>query len=367
MRVIVKKKLNIRQSPDTLVRPIGQLQVGSLIDIDTLPVKGEEIDGNSIWYKGREGSYYWSGGIQKTNTPNLIKTDLTVNVKENVNWGINQLNIPSIWNKYKGDSVKVAILDSGIEKTHPDLVEAIKACQDFSFSENTGCSDIMGHGTHCSGIIGARENGFGITGLAPHCEFYIGKVINDDFGIHPLYLKNALKWAISQKVDIVSMSIGFQESDDTVYEQIKAAHSAGLILVAAGGNNSGGTILNDLLYPAKYSECISVGAISQNNGSEGISVVSNNLDIVAPGIKIYSTDIKSKGFYSYQDGTSMAAAFVSGVVALVVQKLKSNSIMVTPDNIKNLLKNSSSSFAENNNPSGFNSGIINPQHFISLA
>src|SRR5687767_590516 len=96
-----------------------------------------------------------------------------------LNWGLELLNIPPLWLHTKGEGVKVAILDSGMDFEHPDLKDAVDAAEDFTES-NSGVRDEQGHGTHVAGIVAAKHDSSGVVGVAPSARLLIGKVIGDD-------------------------------------------------------------------------------------------------------------------------------------------------------------------------------------------
>ena len=102
---------------------------------------------------------------------------------QRIDWGLNMHLIPELWRVTKGSGIKIAILDTGIDK-HDDLSGAIIDCADFT---GTGCQDTNGHGTLVAGIVGARDNSIGITGVAPESKLYIGKTIKNNGEDNVLY------------------------------------------------------------------------------------------------------------------------------------------------------------------------------------
>ena len=298
--------LNLRRSSPSTNAPLARtVNKGTLLGYIAYTDNGEEVKNNKRWYQTADGLWFWGGRVALPVVGLLQVGTAEHGSEEKRNWGFQKLNIEQLWNQYTGKGVKVAVLDSGVQLNHPDLQAAFGLMADKSFNDSVGCQDTRGHGTHCAGVIGARRNGLGVLGIAPDCMILIAKVVNDEYGSHPDYLAAGIKWAADQGAHIISMSMGFPQSSQNLDSAIQYAFGKDILLVAAGGNNEGGIILKNVLYPAASSQCIAVGCVDQNNASGGISVLSTRLDIVAPGINIFSTDIAKFNFYSNRSGTSI--------------------------------------------------------------
>lgn len=234
---------------------------------------------------------------------------------ERVDWGLKELNIPDIWKFTRGAGVKVGVIDTGADLTHPDLFLGIEASADFTGKGTAQDGD--GHGTHCAGIIGARAQGIGVVGVAPECELYIAKGLGDDGSGNFYAIAAGVRWCIAQKVDIISMSLGAPCGDENLHNAIKEAVNAGIAVFCAAGNEGhGGT--DEVGYPGRYDEVVAVGAIDSSMGMSYFSSVGPQVDILAPGGQIYST--YKNGGYATLSGTSMATPFVAGVAALALAK-----------------------------------------------
>jgi subtilisin family serine protease len=238
-------------------------------------------------------------------------------VKDVVDWGIHEIHAEDAWQKTKGKGVKVGILDTGVDYNHPDLKDNIKAYVDFTNSP-FGALDQQGHGTHVAGIIAAEMNHLGIIGVAPEAELYCAKVLGDHgTGGFDSIIKG-LEWAIEQGVDIISMSLGCSmEPPQELNDAIKKASDAGIILIAATGNEN-----SDVDWPAAYDEVIAVSAMDHNHERARFSNYGIKNEIMAPGVDILST--YKNGGYARLSGTSMATPIVSGCVALYLSYLKAN-------------------------------------------
>ncbi len=225
---------------------------------------------------------------------------------------------------------RVGIVDTGLDYTHPDLLGNIGAGVNFLTQKPSGATprslpppfaeerddpsemDYNGHGTHVAGIIGARHNDFGIDGLATAVEL-IGLKVFDRHGTGYLSdILQAVQWAMHNRVDILNMSFGTYEPSPMLERALQRAHAAGMVLVAAAGNDG----LPAATYPAALPFVMSVGAL----GPQGISRVSNHgsdVNVFAPGHEVMSTTTCMLGpqVYTAMSGTSAAAAHVTGVLS----------------------------------------------------
>ena len=239
-------------------------------------------------------------------------------------WYHNFLGTVDAWDATKGKGVKVAVLDTGIDFTHPDLKSNIAAYESFVTDERGNKLDPMdanGHGTHCAGIIAACQNNEGVVGMAPEATIYSGKVMNDQGRGGIAEAIKGVRWAIEQDVDVISMSLGALWHMPQFQAEINKAANKGIIVVAATGNEA----ISQKNYPAAYDNVIAVGAID----GEGLTTFSNYgtwMDVAAPGEDILST---VPGGYTYMSGTSMACPLVSGIVALM---LENNDTLISTNN-----------------------------------
>ena len=215
-------------------------------------------------------------------------------------WQITAYNLPQIWKITKGENVTVAIIDSGCDLEHPDLLSSLVPGKNF-IETNMPPFDSGQHGTHCAGILAANDNDSGIVGVAPNCKIMPLKVLNS-YGAGKIdHVASAIRYAVEQGVDLISMSLGCRNPVDSVLDAINYANQNKTVCFVAAGN-AGST--KQLLYPAAYTECISIGAVDENSMRADFSCTGPNLDFVAPGVRIYSTVPKSS--YAYLSGTCLA-------------------------------------------------------------
>ena len=232
---------------------------------------------------------------------------------ERTDWGHAAAGIPEAWRVTKGKGVRVAILDTGIDRTHPDLRDAIGAVRDFTGSPN-GPSDVQGHGTHCGGIVGARENGTGVVGVAPECVLVVAKCLKDDGTGPDAGIAAAVAWAVEQGADVVSLSLGSPKPSPAIQAAIQRATAAGVIVVAAAGNDGPGEGTVD--YPGGFAGTVCVAAVDKAGQVADFSSRGPAVAVAAPGVNVVSCYPGSR--LATMSGTSMATPYVSGVAALWV-------------------------------------------------
>lgn len=241
-------------------------------------------------------------GKSQYQVSNEVKVRL--HMADEVPWGVKEIGAERFWNTTKGKGIKVAVIDTGISRKHPDLRGQIK--ERVSFVSDAAMD---GHGTHVAGTIAAVANNSGIVGVAPDVELYDVRAFGSDGTANISDIVQGINWAIEHNMDIINMSFGTSEDNFAMRNAINRAANAGITLVASAGNNGGA-----LEYPAAYKGVISVGAADKNGNLAEFSSRGRGLDTVAPGVKIKSTWLKNS--YKELDGTSMAAAHVSGLYAL---------------------------------------------------
>lgn len=280
--------------------------------------------------------------------------------------------IPSLWRRSRGQGIRVAILDTGIDVNHPSLSQNIKSIVNFTNGIVDDVRDEEGHGTMIAGVIAANGNSIPLAGIAPEAELYIGKVIQHSNGGMPMALKNGIEWARSKQVHVINISLGSALPIEEVHQEIIAAGNEGIFVICAAGN--AGTS-RGLDFPARYDQCIAVGAVTRNNSrwtlsSNSGSAAGRELDIVAIGEQVtstYPTYLDRSGI-STRSGTSLATPFVTGVVALALAKhmqLGGD----TPVNTKQRLTEHLLRTAIDLPPVGFDNlsghGLINPERFLN--
>jgi len=313
MKVTVTSRLNRRRWPSTRNAALpGPLLPNDVLDIVD-EVMGEAVTpNNNKWLKTDKGFYVWSGGVKIEPSPYRLG--------RKINYANSIQSMPADWKAMAGQGVSIALIDSGVFMEHPNLQQAVKTEQDFSFSEY-GAQDKIGHGTHCAGlIVGKIVNDDGVGGMAPAASVFSMKARHEVFSVSSTRLTNAIEEAIRRKVTIISMSLYLWDYKDEKFQRaVKKAAGEGIIMVAAAGEDDLLLQKSDpFYYPAYMSEeVISVGAVSRDFSSGwDISSLNNKLDLIIPFIDFTSCSIASKNGFEKLAGSSMSAALVTGIIAL---------------------------------------------------
>ena len=264
------------------------------------------------------------------------------------------IDAPEAWDIETGDpDIVIAIIDTGIDYTHPDLSSNIWKNEDEISNnsiddDNNGFIDdvigwdfigesplfpepdndpldMFGHGTHCAGLASAvTNNGIGTAGVCWNCKIMSIKIAGGFFGlINLISAVNGISYAIYNGADVISMSWGGDVESELLHNAIDNAYSNGVALIAAAGNDN----TNRKLYPAAYDNAIGVAATNKNDKKAWFSNYGDWVDVAAPGEQILSTlptyhvtlnDLFYSMNYDYLDGTSMACPIVAGLAALLL-------------------------------------------------
>lgn len=244
-------------------------------------------------------------------TPTPTPTSEATISSQTVPWGVTRISAPSAWSLSRGANVKVAVLDTGIARSHPDLKDNLAGCVNFIQSWKT-CEDDNGHGTHVSGIIAARDNTTGVVGVAPLAKLYSLKVLNRQGSGYLSDIIEALDWSVTNGIQVVNMSLGTTSDVQSFHDAVIRVSHAGISQVAAAGNSGPGA--NTVNYPGAYPEVIGVAATDSLDFVPSWSSRGPQVDIAAPGVSIRSTYLKFG--YKELSGTSMASPHVAATAAL---------------------------------------------------
>lgn len=211
-----------------------------------------------------------------------------------VPWGILAVKAPDAWNLgTKGEGVRVMVLDTGVDKDHPALVANFEKGRDFvgdNGSAEYPFFDSMGHGSHVAGTILADGDSTGLPGVAPRAKLLMGRVCGN-FGCPSAGILAGVNWAIEEGVQVVNMSLGGPFPSPGGRDAYAAADAAGVMVVAASGNDGARRIS----YPAGYETVFSVGAVNPDLTKADFSNWGDALDIVAPGVDILSSVPRGMG------------------------------------------------------------------------
>ena len=232
---------------------------------------------------------------------------------ETIPWGITHIEAPLAQTQTQGDGIKVAVIDTGIDYTHPDLaVAGGYSAVDYTASYY----DDNGHGTHVAGTIAAVHNDVGVLGVAPAVSLYAVKALDSQGSGYVSDIVEAIDWCIANGVKVINLSLGSPYDSYTLHEACDRAYAAGILIVAAAGNSgSTDTTVDNVEYPARYSSVMAVAATNSSDQRAAFSSTGSEVEIAAPGYNILST--LPGGNYGSYSGTSMAAPHVTGTAALV--------------------------------------------------
>lgn len=241
--------------------------------------------------------------------------------KQKACWGVRAFDLPKAWSKSKGEGVRVAVLDTGVDLDHPDLKGNLLPGMNM-IDPGRPPHDDNQHGTHVAGIIAAENNDIGMVGVAPEAKVVPVKVLDRRGNGSLVNVAKGIRWAVDEGgADLICMSLGSPNPVQEVRKAIQHAQSKGVVCFVAGGN-AGRT--KKLFYPAEYPETVAIGSIDENFGRSGFSNTGDSLDFMAPGGRIFST--VPDNWYAILSGTSMAAPFATGVAALFLSYMRKRGV-----------------------------------------
>lgn len=244
-------------------------------------------------------------------------------------WNLRAINL--IKNEASSEApVKIEILDSGISYT--DDIDVIEHVNLIPGEEDVSIlyEDSTGHGTGIGGMIAAKDNGEGISGINPNVELYSVKALDENLESPLSRIVEGIYWGIENEMDIINMSFGTPVYSEVLRQAIVDAYDAGILLVAAAGNTPGAAVQ----YPAAFPEVVAVGSTNAEGQLADHTSFGAELELLAPGEQIVTTGL----FYGVleTEGTSIAAAQVTGVASLLMERDREKS----PEFIRQLLRKS---------------------------
>ncbi|MCH5583616.1 S8 family peptidase [Shimazuella sp. AN120528] len=251
----------------------------------------------------------------------------TYAVKPTFPWGIERIGAPMVWTKVKGRGIRIAVIDTGIDPSHPAIYRNYKGGINI-LARSFPPMDYNGHGTHVAGIIAGRSRNTGLVGVAPWASLYAVKAFNKNGSANLSDLLSAINWCIEKRMHIINMSFGMEMVSESLKKAIMIAHRKKIVMVAATGNQG---LKNSIDFPARFPETIAVTSIGMNNRISPFGNRGKGVDIAAPGEKIPSAWLGQTT--KEMSGTSMAVPHVSGTIALMLQ-LNPN---LNPEQIRYLL------------------------------
>jgi subtilisin family serine protease len=310
LRVIITFDQPPRASEQMLVRDLGGIVRRSY---DLVPAVAAELPLASV------ASLRAAPGVVTVEEDQLVHL---ADTELDSSWGVKHIGAGEVHPTNSGEGVKVAILDTGIDYTHPDLDDNYAGGYDFVNGDPDPFDD-HAHGTMVAGVVAAEDNGSGVVGVAPRAQLYALKVLDDTGTGYISHVMEALQWAVNHDIDIVNMSLGFSNDSSIFHTTIINADEAGVVLVAAAGNENpcpGSPEDNNVLYPARFDEVIAVAATDQSDARFCSSSTGPAVELAAPGVSVWTTYPvdPDRPDYAWASGTSLASPHVAGAAALVL-------------------------------------------------
>ena len=293
-------------------------------------------------------------------------------------WNYQMLNLPAAWSLQKGNrNVIVAVVDSGVSTTHPDLKNNLVAGWDFVDNDSqpsdtvydNNPDDQYSHGTHVAGIISAdTNNGIGVAGVAWNVRIMPVRVLGPDGSGDFATIVQGINWAVSHGANIINLSMGAEmtsaDAPQSFKDALDNAFNKGVTVVAAAGNsdgpnNTGGPVN----FPANYPSVIAVAALDETENLASYSDYGPEISVCAPGgtgditiadptgKMVFSTTYDKsakKDTYCYMSGTSMAAPHIAGLAALLYSRG-----MTDPSAIRQQIQSHSNVVGSTLNMTGF--------------
>lgn len=319
--------------------------------------------------------------LEKNPSVEYVEKDKKVHIiGETLPWGVDRIDAEVAWGgsedalsvtENAGTGVDVAVIDTGIDYTHPDLDDRYAKGYDF-YNGDSDPLDDHGHGTHVSGIIAAEDNTEGVIGTAPKVNILAAKVLGEDGSGYTSDVAAGIDWAVNNGAEVISMSLG-GDGTSTLKESCDNAYAEGVLLVAAAGNDG----IAPVSYPARYDSVVAVSATNDNDNLASFSNYGTDIELAAPGVDIYSTMPTYDAYltsggppwtryskdYDYLSGTSMACPHVSGTAALVFASgvTDSNSDGNVNDEIRGILQDTAEDLGEDGWDQYYGYGLVDAE------
>ncbi len=226
-------------------------------------------------------------------------------------WALPTIDAFGAWGVSEGSpTTKIAIVDTGIDTSHPDLAGKVVDGVDIADSNNS-FEDNNGHGTGVAGITAAdTNNGIGIAGMCPRCSLLAVKALNADGGGTTAHLVQGITWAADHGARVINLSVG-GGSSATLDDAVEYAWGKGAFVACAAGNGGSSTPIS----PAEDKDCFAVAATDSTGAKASFSNFGSWVAGAAPGVSILSTN--NSGSYSFGNGTSDATPYVAGLAGLL--------------------------------------------------
>lgn len=296
-----------------------ELPLVHAISIETPSAELAKAGGTNVERVDADSKVRWLRGLPDFTAEAIDIGARSRSIKENaliagppamIPWGVERVGAPLLWSRTRGEGATVAVLDTGIDASHPDLRgQVLGGVNILDPRHPDDWKDDEGHGTHVSGTIAGRGLDGGLAGVAPRAKLYAVKVLDKDGAGNYSDVIAGIQWAMDHGIKIANMSLAVDEDSEPLHRAVQAALAKGMLIIAAAGNTGG-----PVSYPGAYPEAIAVGASDFSGRIAPFSARGPEVAYVAPGVDILST--RAGGGYTALSGTSTAAPHVSGLAAL---------------------------------------------------
>jgi type VII secretion-associated serine protease mycosin len=230
-------------------------------------------------------------------------------------WALGNIQAYEAWEITTGNNIVIAVLDTGVDGSHPDMGNKVLPGYN-AVTETDQASDVNGHGTAVAGLIAARtDNETGIAGMCWGCSILPVKVLNERGSGSDFVVARGIRWATDAGARIINLSLGGTGDTHVLREAVEYAHSRGVVVVAATGNERQKG--NPISYPAAYPQVLAVGGTGNTDTITGFSNTGDYVDIAAPSVGLWTTIVSDDRDYGPPNGTSFSSPYVAGVAALV--------------------------------------------------
>lgn len=285
-------------------------------------------------------------------------------------YALNRLNASEAWKTTQGSSsIIVAVIDTGVDASHPDLQGKLVKGYDF-VQGDTNPTDTVGHGTFVASLIAARSNDeVGMSGVAPNVKIMPLKVMSGESDGSSTRIAQAIRYAVDNGAKVINMSLGSPYPSRSIKSAVEYAYSKGVVVVAAAGNE--GDEGNDPNYPASFANVISVGATGSRDTIASFSNHNSGVNVSAPGVNIVGARSQINQIcrpyktsdYCVASGTSFAAPYVAGTAALIL----SANPKLTPDQVTNILEKSAKDLGSKGKDDYYGYGRIDAGQAVDMA
>jgi subtilisin len=286
-----------------------------------------------------------------------LPNNSSVSVETGIPWGVRHIGAPEAWSRTTGHRVKVGVIDTGVDFSHPDLQHSLERGINL-LQRMLLPQDDNGHGTHIAGTIAAANELQGMIGVAPRAVIHPVKAFDHNGTAFVSDIILGIDWCVRNGMDVVNMSFGMKTRSRSLLNAVANAYNSGVLIVASSGNDGQ---RGDIDYPARYSQTIAVGATNNQGRIASFTNRSEKIDVYAPGEKIVSAWLKGK--HREMSGTSMATSHVTGAVALLLA-LKPG---LSPEDIKTIIKRSTKPLKNNKSHRSDAAGELNVSRMLKVA